>query len=191
MSFCLKTLGTNWLVYMDFSLPVWDHSCVEERPKKKKNAKIVHMHFCYMFVFVVQHLQYVLNGLSYTQVWRTNAGSSTVKVSTWPVSSGPHDNKSLQAPTNQRSMEDGLVWRDIWFISKQFAANSQVSRARKDESCADHQMASWEIPIGARKSHSHIYSWLPLLIPCVSEGTLHQLHTYTHMHAALVHLGAS
>lgn len=40
---------------------------------------------------------------------------------------------------------------------------------------ANHLMASWEIPIRARKSHSRIYSWLPLVIH--AGANTHYIHT--------------
>lgn len=54
-----------------------------------------------------------------------------------------------------------IIWKDTWFISKQFAANSQVSRERATLTIRWH---AEKFPIGARKSHSHIYCWLPLVI---------------------------
>lgn len=44
-----------------------------------------------------------------------------------------------------------------------------IRRCAAQKSNTDHQMASWEIPIRARKSQSRIYSWLPLVIHATAD----------------------
>lgn len=59
------------------------------------------------------------------------------------------------------------AWRMDWCEKTfgLFQSNSlPIHRCAAQKSHTDHRMASREIPIGARKSHSRIYSWLPLVI---------------------------